>query len=350
LSVMTDEIVTALRWQQGTCTELGSDFYVSVLGIVIEDVESSGVCRQAFLGEWAGDLVKLAVPLRFLGAVNQLVLRGSAPDLATVWPSESTADRDMLKGALIDTVSTHLATVRASMQMPVQTNEVARSGVLAGGFITFATQVGLPLRLLELGASAGLNLVWDRYHYDDRGTHWGDPGSAVRLSGPYDGAPSPLVGNVEIVDRHGCDVRVLDLRDADDMVTLRSYIWPDQPERLQRLDQAIAIASGAAISVDESSAGSWIAGMLAQPQPGVATIVYHSIVLPYLSVDERDRVESAIARAGADATPEAPVGWLSFEMIGRSDERASLVLTTWPGGESRVLAKAGYHGAPVTWH
>ena len=75
--------------------------------------------------------------------------------------------------------------------------------------------------------------------------------------------------------------------------------------------------------------------MLAQPQPGVATIVYHS--------------ESSIAAAGAQATPDAPIGRLSLETTDRRDDRASLVLRTWPGGESRTLAKAGYHGAPVTW-
>ncbi len=350
MSITTDEVVRALRWQQSACTRLGSEFYVSVLGIVIDDVEASGVCQDAFHGPWPDDLVKLAVPLRFLGAVNELVLRGSAPDLAAAWPSVSTEHRSILKGALIDTVSTHLAAIRASMEMPVQTNEVARSGVLAGGFITFATQFGLPLRLLEFGASAGLNLVWDRYYYDDRGTHWGDPNSLVRFSGPYDGAPSPLVGNVEIVARNGCDVRVLDLRDTDNMVKLRSYIWPDQPERLRRLDHAIAIASTAALAVDESPAGPWIADMLAQRQPGVATIISNSIVLPYLSVDEHDHLQSTIARAGSKATPEAPLGWLSFESTHPSDERASLALTTWPGGESRVLAEAGYHGAPVTWY
>lgn len=350
MSATTDEIASALRWQQSSCRRLGSDFYASVLRIVINDVEASGVCREAFFGPWRGDLVKLAVPLRFLGAVNELVLRGSAPDLAAVWPSDPTADRGTLEGALIETVSAHLAAIRASMQMPVQTNEVARSGVLAGGLIAFATQFGLPLRLLEIGASAGLNLVWDQYYYDDRGTHWGDPNSPVRFSGPYDGAPSPLVGHIEILDRHGCDLRALDLRDADDMTKLRSYIWPDQVERLRRLDHAIAIASEGAPAVDQSSAGKWIANMLTQPQPGEATIVYHSIVLPYLSAAERDHVASTITTAGAQATPEAPIGWLSLETGDTSDERASLVLKTWPGGESRLLAKAGYHGTPVTWY
>ena len=97
-------------------------------------------------------------------------------------------------------------------------------------------------------------------------------------------------------------MRVLGLGDADDVVKLRSYIWPDQPES-SRLDQAITIASGAGIAVDESPAGSWIANMLARPQPGVATIIYHSIVLPYLSAGERNHVESTIAAAGAQATP-----------------------------------------------
>ena len=84
----------------------------------------------------------------------------------------------------------------------------------------------------------------------------------------------------------------------------------------------------------------------AAPAPGVASVVFHSIVMQYLSAADRRRVASALAEAGSRATGRAPLAWLRMEPGG---EQAEVRLTLWPGGSERLIASAGFHGRPVRW-
>jgi len=346
---MTSALVSALRAQQVGCAHLGSQFYAGLLDRVGADVEASGVCAEAMRGPWRGDLLDLAVPLRFLGALNRLVLDGTEPALAALWPPQATTVSPSIDAVLVRVVSDHQARITAEMGAVVQTNEVGRSAALAGGFLTIARRTGLPLRLLEVGTSAGLNLRWDQYHYSDRGTTWGDIASPLHLDGPYDGAPTPLTGTAVVSERHGCDVHPLDVTDASDRLWLRSFVWPDQPERLRRLDAAIAVAARVPVTMTAASASAWVPGVLADPAEGVATVVFHSIVWQYLPDDVRSALGSAMVDAGRRATEHAPLAWLRYEPTTVFTGHASLDLQMWPSGERRALAHAGFHGAPVTW-
>jgi len=349
VSSLHSELVAALRSQQRSCAQLGSSFYAGLLDRVIADVEADGVCAEAMRGPWSEDLISMAVSLRFLGALNRLVLAHAAPELSALWPPAAETVNPSIGSVMARAVSEHLDRVQTDMLAVVQTNEVARSGVLAGGFLTVARQTGLPLRLLELGASAGLNLCWDHYRYHDRGTTWGDPKSPLLLSGPYDGGPTPLVGDVAVGERRGCDLHPIDPADDADRLWLRSFVWPDQPIRLARLDAAISIASQHPSTIDAESAVSWLPAALRALPAGAATVVLHSIVLQYLAPEQRRVVADAIIEAGSRATADAPLAWLRFEVADPDDDRATLELITWPGEERRGLARAGYHGSPVTW-
>ena len=127
------------------------------------------------------------------------------------------------------------------MKRPVQTNEVGRSRALALGFLAVAAETGLPLRLLELGSSAGLNLRWDGFYYSAGGFAFGDAGSPVQFLDYAEGTLPSLPGHVRIVERAGCDEAPVAL-DSDGRLTLRSYLWPDQLERLRVLDGALEVA------------------------------------------------------------------------------------------------------------
>src|SRR5437588_188636 len=83
-----------------------------------------------------------------------------------------------------------------------------------------------PLRILEIGASAGLNLRWDHYRYEADGAGWGDPSSSVRLTGHHQGASPPFEIHANVAERRGCDLAPLDASSADDRVTLLSFMWP----------------------------------------------------------------------------------------------------------------------------
>src|SRR6185436_3701388 len=111
--------------------------------------------------------------------------------------------------ALRAALAAHAPELRALVDRPVQTNEVGRSAVLLGGFLLLARAHGLPLRLLEIGASAGLNLRWDHYRYEGAGVAWGDAASPVRLTDVFE-VPPPLAVTAEVNTRAGCDASPVD--------------------------------------------------------------------------------------------------------------------------------------------
>ena len=230
----------------------------------------------------------------------------------------------------------------------VQTNEVGRSAALVGGFVEVARRSGLPLRLLELGASAGLNLRWDRFWYDTGASTIGDPASAVRFVGVWDDPP-PVLDDVAVRRRRPGGVRPppIDPTDEDGRLTPARLPVAGQVERRARLDAALTIA--AARPCDASTRPTWGSGSRRGwpvPAPGVATVVYHSIVWQYVDAESRDRMRAALRAAGDDTGDDAPLAWLRLEPAGPV---ADLRLTWWPGGTEEVLATSGYHGTPVHW-
>ena len=169
----------------------------------------------------------------------------------------------------------------------VQTNEVGRSAVLVGGYAAITHRTSLPLRVLEIGASAGLNLRWDHYAYDTGRVVCGPPDSPVRFSGIWDGDPPDLPGGFEVAERGGCDRNPLDATTPEGRLTLMSFVWPDQADRFARLEAAIEVARRVPVTVERADADAWVADRLARPLPGLATVVVHSIVLQYLPKDTR---------------------------------------------------------------
>jgi len=231
------------------------------------------------------------------------------------------------------------------VEHPVQTNEVGRCAALLPGFLAVAVETGLPLRLLEVGASAGLNLRWDLYRYAAGDFAWGPIGSPLTLDFELRGPVRPeTAARIEVAARRGCDASPVDPATSKGRETLLAYVWPDQKTRIERLRAALEAAETAPVDVDRESAATWIERQLAVASPGQATVVYHSIVLQYLSEAERAAFNAHMEDAAARASAEAPLAWLRMEP---ADELATVRLTAWPGGEDRLLARTGYHGSPV---
>ena len=283
-----------------------------------------------------------------MGAIHRLVLQARGPSLAAHYPSAGGGGgpRDAWP-AFRNMLEEHREELREQVVRPVQTNEVGRSAALAGGFLLVARETGLPLRVLELGASAGLNLLWDRYHYEADGVGWGDPASPVRIADPFvEGSLPPLEVPARVVERGGCDLRPLDPASEDGRLTLPSNGLAHQSRGLWMLREALAVASRLPVRVEAAPAADWLAARLADTRGRCATVVYHSIVMQYLEAAEKDRLRDVFAEAGARASRTAPLARLALEPGG---EEADLTLTTWPGGAERLLATSGYHGRPVRW-
>jgi hypothetical protein len=334
-------IAAQLQWQADACRMIGSPLYAGLLERAVKDVEASGPTWEILRGH-ENDPRFSVLGLRLLGAANRLVLTGREPALADAYrDGRVTEGWDQLR----DTLRRNAGELRSSLEQPVQTNEVGRCAALLFGFLAIAAETQLPLRLLEVGASAGLNLRWDRYAYRANGFSWGAAGSPVELEFELDGKqPGPVLPSVEIASRSGCDASPIDPTSDEGRLTLLTYIWPDQRERIARMQAALEVADDVPISLDREPAAPWAQRMLAEQAPGEATVIYHSIVSQYLSDEERTSLFDCIRNAGEHARADAPLAWLRMEP---NDDRADLHLTTWPGGDERRLARVGYHGTPV---
>jgi hypothetical protein len=335
-----DAIAAQLQWQADACRMIGSELYAGLLERAAADVGERGPTWDILRGHEEDPRFSV-LGLRLLGAVNRLVLTGREEALADAYASR---DAPRAWERLRDTLSRNATELRDSLDRPVQTNEVGRCAALIFGFLAVSAETGLPLRLLEVGASAGLNLRWDRYAYEADRFSWGPEESPLRLQFELEGRPPELPRSVEIASRRGCDAAPVDPTTPEGRLTLLTFIWPDQSERIARMRAALEIAAEEGVAIDHEPAAPWAQRMLSEPAPGQATVIYHSIVSQYLSDGERAALFAGIAEAGARATADEPLAWLRMEP---ADDRANLDLTVWPGGEERRLARVGYHGSPV---
>ncbi|HKR95413.1 MAG TPA: DUF2332 domain-containing protein [Candidatus Angelobacter sp.] len=339
-------IACRLLRQAEWCEKLGSNLYSQLLRESAADVRGLGVC-WAVLQDHHADPPGSALALRFLGAVHRLVLEGKSPQLAACYPSMGgDAGCDDLWPRFQKFVGEHEIELRRLVHLPVQTNEVSRCAALLGGFLTVSQRTGLPLRLLEMGASAGLLLRWDHYRYEEGNEGWGNPASPVRISGAFADAWPGFNSTVRVAERCGCDNFPIDPTTEEGKLTLQSYVWPDQVKRFHQLAAAIEVARQVPAQIDKANAADWIEMMLEVESKNVATVIYHSIVWQYLLPNERARIQRAIESAALSARTDRPLAWLRFEP---AERHAEVRLQCWPGGDDQLLAQSGFHGMPVKW-
>jgi len=342
--IVTQTVPEHLRWQAEACGRLGSPLYARLLSRAADDVEAGGPIARLLGRRQATNASALG--LRLMGSVHRLVLEGDAPDLARTYPSAGgRADPEAAWPALIALIEERFDAVNAGIERPVQTNEVGRAAALVGGFLEVARLTGLPLRLLEVGASAGLNLRWDRFFYESRGATWGRPESPVRLCSYNSDRPLPFDVEARVVGRAGCDAAPVDPTTEDGRLTLLSYVWPDQIHRIRLLRAALDVAAETPVPIDQAEAIPWTTERW-HPGHGVATVLFHSIVMQYLSDDRRAAFKQLVRREGAEGTAAGPLAWLRLEPVG---DEAALRLTVWPGGDDATLATCGFHGQNVRW-
>lgn len=335
-------LLETIELQRLGCELAGSALYARVLAAVDAEVRSGGPVGR-LLAPHADAPVGDAVLLRLLAGVHRLVLTGDAPTLAGHYPSVGGTPGRRLEADFLAVVAGHTGRLAADLAAGVQTNEPGRSAALLPGYLELA-RLGLPLRILEVGASAGLNLLFDRYRYEQPPWSWGPSDSPLVVDAPFLGPPPLAAPTIRVVERRGCDLDPIDPTSEAGRTRLRSFVWPDQPDRRARLDAAVAVAADHPVVLERADAVSWLAGVLAHPVPGAVTVVTHSIMFQYLSAADRRTFLATIEAAGARADDGAPLAWLRMEPAG---DRADVRLTCWPGGETRRVARSAYHGPPV---
>ncbi|TYO89585.1 DUF2332 domain-containing protein [Oceanicella actignis] len=339
-------VAEAFARQAEACAAMGSDFTARLCAALPEALPADAAFGARVL-RWPGDPWKDALALRVCGALHALARSGAAPELTEAWPPRLRADPI---AAAARAIRAHDARLLPWLDSPPQTNETARASALLGGALHLAAQLRMPLEILELGASAGLNMAFDLYRHElGEAGAWGDARAPVRLSCAWRGPPPPLDAPLEIAARAGVDLRPADPARPEDRERLLAYVWPDQAERLARAEAALDFAAAQPWRVEKGEAAAWLDARLnAPPAPGRARVVMHSIVWPYLPPDSRARIRAAMARAGARAASDAPLAWLRMEPDDVPGS-AALTLRVWPDGRSRVLGRADFHGRWVAW-
>src|SRR5689334_1923552 len=322
--------------------------YGDLFELVAGDVEAGGVFATVLSGREDAPS-RDAVPLRLLGGLHRLVLDGRAARLRRFYPSTGGAwDAGRAWPEILDTAAGNVDVLRAALGQPPQTNEVGRSAALIGGLLHINHEFGLPIRLYEVGSSAGLNLRGDHYRYGFAGGQWGPDDSAVRIDDAWRGALPPR-RDLRIVARHGYDIAPIDVGEADGEMTVLSYVWPDQAARLARLHGAIEVARRIPAVLERRTAADAVAGLTLAD--GALTILWHSITWQYLSDDERAAIRAGIDALAAKAEESSPFAHLTLEPARDPDGGLKFLARarSWPGGELRILGDCHPHGPPVNW-
>ena len=286
--------------------------------------------------DWPEDrYIRDALPLRLVAPFHALHRRG---DLSSM------ADADAVRAA----VATHDDWITGWLDGPPQTNEPARSANFIGALLVLAERFGLPFDLLEIGSSAGLNLLIDRYAYDLGGATAGPPGSPVLIRPEWRGPPPPQA-DIRIDRVRGVEIAPIDVTDPAAAERLMAYIWVDAPERTARVAAAIAMIRAQPVDMVQGDAADWVEARLAEPQAvGTTRVLMHSIVWQYLPPATQARITAAMEAAAAHATVDRPLAWIRMEP---DDIRKGIevYLRAWPGLPDVQLARTHPHGAWIEW-
>lgn len=299
------------------------------------------------IAAWEGAPLADALPLRAAGGLHALHLAGAAHELSPIY-----ADAEGINDAAIvaGVVRRHEAALLPWLDGPPQTNEAGRSANFIAAML-WLTEQGLPPRFecLEIGSSAGINLMLARYHYDLGGVQVGPQPGVMAFTPEWRGRHPPQ-HKIEIAGTKGCDVAPVDLTDPAQALRLKAYIWPEHRVRFERMEAAIAAAREEKPDIVQMNAADFVETELAKPQAaGTVRLLMHSIVWQYVPADQQARVTAAMEAAGMRATTERPLAWIALE-ANRTVHSHELVVRYWPGGDApKLLGRSHAHGAWVEW-
>ncbi|WP_242415933.1 DUF2332 domain-containing protein [Sphingomonas panni] len=331
-------MTSPLARQAQVVRALGSEFVAAILSAGERHLHRAPRTAR-LIDDWPGDPAADAVAMRFNGALHALARRGDCAALTDLYAARA-GDFDRVIGGAMAAFDDFIADW---MREPPQTNEVARSAAIMAALMTLRAEVDLPVELLELGASAGLNLNLGRYAFDLGGVRVGDAASPVRIAPDWRGPP-PLARPVEVAAARGVDLRPLQVGDPAARERLMAYVWADQPDRAARLHHALAIARAHPPLVEQGDIVDWLPRELSRPAGAqVCRVVVHAMSLQYCGAATHATVAAALAAA------ETPIARIGFEWTEARDA-VHLTLTTYPGGRARHLATCHAYGHWIEWH
>ncbi len=297
------------------------------------------------IANWPGGIIDDAVPLRLAGGLHHLFRSGKEPALAPIYSGKIT-NQSEIDQIVCEIVARHDAELLPWFNGPPQTNEAGRSSSFIFALHWLANRVAPVFELNEIGSSAGMNLLIDRYRYDLCSVTSGPKDSPVTIKPEWRGAPPPHT-SFTFSSVIGSDIQPINVRDQIAAERLQAYIWPEMPARFERMQTGIAMIREKPVNLVEAEAADWLEMRLSQPQDaGTTRVLMHSIVWQYLPAASQDRIRTAMAWAGKRATIDRPLAWISLE-TNVTTFRHELRARFWPGeGVPVLLGQAHAHG---TW-
>ena len=316
-------LTSAFLDQAETCTRMGSPLMGRVLRILSKGWNPDSELGRA-MDMYSGDIGPAghSLPLRIAGGLHALVLLKKDAKLIAAYPP-NVVDDQTLQSAVLEALQSHEAFCLDWTTSPPQTNEVRRSAALIAMAHIAQDHFDRPIVLSELGASGGLNLVWDQFDLDIDGTSLGPSDAVLTLRPDWDG-PLPPPARPVIAMRGGVDLNPLDPSNADDLLRLTAYLWADQPERLENTRLA---ARALDVSVDRGDAIDWLDRRLRQVPQGHMHVIQHTVAWQYFPADAQQRGQDLIESAGAKATADSPLAWMQMETDGDKTGAVGAALT-----------------------
>ncbi|MEP4198408.1 MAG: DUF2332 family protein [Aliishimia sp.] len=337
---------SAFRDQSTSCANLGSPFMARLLTL-LADHWPSETKLAAKCDTFEGDIgpVGHSLPLRIAGGLHALRLNGDSA-LDAVYPPHTPSDATFKEG-ILDALIAHDIFLTEWIDSAPQTNELRRSAALIPAAMIVAQRFELPFWVSELGASGGLNLMWDQFALEAEDWRVGNTDPAVTLRPEWTG-PAPIGGRPVVSGRRGVDLNPLDPTHPDDLLRLTAYLWADQP---YRLDMTRAAAGAVAAPVDKADAVDWLESRLAAAPKGHAHLIQNTVAWQYFPPQQQARGRKMIEDVGAKASTDAPLAWLQLENDGDRDGLGggAITLQMWPGGDILHLGRADFHGRWVKW-
>lgn len=317
-----------------------SPLYTTLSRAIVDDPELLDLARGTIPGQPPPNVLFAAVQYLLLSGVSHQLVAWY-PDLGgSISPGGDPVPvfRDFCLSHR-DELASLIATRRT------QTNEVARCVALLPAFGVAGNKVGTPMALIEIGASAGLLLAFDRYRYVYGGEAWGPESAPVVLTTELRGQQPPLPDGLAIESRTGIDLFPLDVSSADDARWLDALVWPGHEERRTRLRAALGLVAPAPPRILAGDALELLPELLAAVPADVTPVVYHSFALIQWSNEQRARLDDLLRAAGRRVIRI----WL--EWFGYQRNRPLIRLFEYDSGAEIVetLGRSHHHGRWLDW-
>ena len=344
---MRGDIELGINGQAMHCDSNGAPITARICRSLLALAQGDTGCGQR-IANWPGAVLLDAMPHRIAGGLHDLYRTGSEPALSPIYLGQMTA-QTAVDRLVSEVVARHDTDLLPWFDSPPQTNEAGRSASFVAALHWLASRVTPNFELNEIGSSAGMNLLMDRYRYDLGGVVSGPDDSPVTIKPEWNGPPPPA-DPFNIHSVRGCDIQPIDVRVDAAANRLMAYIWPEMPERFERMKAGIAMIRRQPVDLIQADAADFVEAQLAKPQAaGTTRVLMHSIVWQYLPDAAQRRIQAAMATAGEAATTEKPMAWISLE-TNRATFRHELKVSYWPGGnEPALLGEAHAHGIWVNW-